>query len=642
MGGIRGLRGLWTGLAGTTLMVLSLGCNCAPREPVDTPDASVPALSDTSDASVPAPPAITSALGDRSALDGSPVTFTVTATGAPTLAYAWTLGGVVLPECSSSSCTFDAVWTDSGKMVSVTVSNGHPPAATSSAALTVTTADVPATITQPPAPQSVVQPARATFAVTASGTPAPSYQWQESLDDGGTWADLPQATGASYTTADTAVPQSGRRYRVKVTNQTRTPPAGTTTNVVTSDGVTLTVSLPQNVLVAKAVHAGNHLSYAIDLGGELWAWGEAVNLTTGHFEGSGNSAFYATRPVKVQGLSDVVAVASAAPGAQYVSASYALHGDGTVSAWGSNSSGQLGDRTVTDRVAPIKVLNGVSPIDQVCELVTSTGLLFLVRSEEADGACGAGKHQRAWVAGLFGGSSAGGATVAGLGANGAELQYVPGLPADASVRTIAAVSSREINGGALFFLEDGRVFAWGWSPDNALGAGDSTIVGLTGTIGAVDVSAFWSGVSRVSVGGYFSVGVAAGGGLVAVGRNAEGELGVGSVVYHRVTLEAVPGLSGTTSLSAGFRSLMAIAAGELWVWGDGWGYFPGLVSPYLVTSPRRVENLGGFTAVSVGYSHALVLGPGGAVYAFGVADMGQLGNGVLGGAPMTTPGPVTR
>ena len=54
-------------------------------------------------------------------------------------------------------------------------------------------------------------------------------------------------------------------------------------------------------------------------------------------------------PVQVTGVSGATAVAGGS------SSGYALHGDGTVWAWGWNRYGQLGDGTTTDSAVPVRV-----------------------------------------------------------------------------------------------------------------------------------------------------------------------------------------------------------------------------------------------------------------------------------------------
>jgi probable HAF family extracellular repeat protein len=108
-------------------------------------------------------------------------------------------------------------------------------------------------------------------------------------------------------------------------------------------------------VVAIAAGAGHSLALRSD--GTVWAWGynysgqlgSAVNV------GTANANPVATQ---VAGLSGVVAIAGG--GAH----SLALTADGTVWAWGGNSSGQLGDGTENQRSTPMPVTNlsGVAAI----------------------------------------------------------------------------------------------------------------------------------------------------------------------------------------------------------------------------------------------------------------------------------------
>ncbi len=97
-------------------------------------------------------------------------------------------------------------------------------------------ATVTPAITTAPAAATVVAGQTATFMVAATGTPAPTYQWQRN------GVDITGATAASYTTTATTVGDSGVQFLVKVSNS-----AGTATSAV----ALLTV----NPLVAASISA---------------------------------------------------------------------------------------------------------------------------------------------------------------------------------------------------------------------------------------------------------------------------------------------------------------------------------------------------------------------------------------------------
>ncbi len=129
--------------------------------------------------------------------------------------------------------------------ITVTVSDGSA-TASSSFVLTVNSTAVAPRITAQPVAASVVAGASAAFSVTATGTPAPSYQWRR---DG---EAIVGATSATYSIASAGVSHAGT-YTVVVSNS-----AGT----VTSSAAALTVaeklailSQPQDQTIARGATA---------------------------------------------------------------------------------------------------------------------------------------------------------------------------------------------------------------------------------------------------------------------------------------------------------------------------------------------------------------------------------------------------
>ena len=183
-------------------------------------------------------PTVITQPADQSVVVGSAATFSVSATGAAPLSYGWASSpdGITFTDIvgatSSSYNTGATTLAQSGTRYRVTVSNSLGSVTSSAARLTVTPLVVaPAIVTQP-ADQTVIAPATATFNVTATGT-APSYQWQLSSDGGVTFSPVlgaPDAPSLAITNTTTA--QSGKRYRVTVSNS-----AGS----VTSNSALLTV-----------------------------------------------------------------------------------------------------------------------------------------------------------------------------------------------------------------------------------------------------------------------------------------------------------------------------------------------------------------------------------------------------------------
>ncbi len=80
--------------------------------------------------------------------------------------------------------------------------------------------------------------------------------------------------------------------------------------------------------------------------GTVSAWGENFYGELGNGTTTTNAPFDVSTPATVGNLTDVVSVAG---GAYHT---LALKSDGTVWAWGANSYGELGDGTTTERVTP--------------------------------------------------------------------------------------------------------------------------------------------------------------------------------------------------------------------------------------------------------------------------------------------------
>ncbi len=166
---------------------------------------------------------------DQRLAEGEEAQLAVTATGTA-LRYQWQVdaGGddwTDLPGSTQSTLNLGPVaLDDSGKRYRALLANDAGIVATEAAALEVGAAESTAAvagapaISRQPAATTVVAPQVATFSVVASGSPAPTYQWQLSTDGGATYGNIALANGASYTTPATRTSDTGRRYRVRVSN----------------------------------------------------------------------------------------------------------------------------------------------------------------------------------------------------------------------------------------------------------------------------------------------------------------------------------------------------------------------------------------------------------------------------------------
>ena len=123
-------------------------------------------------------------------------------------------------------------------------------------------------ITAQPTGQTVTEGSAAMFSVTASN--AQTYQWQQSTDNGSSWANIESATSASYTISSTATDMSNYQYRcvvksasgVGVISQAATltvqaKPAPVSVTGVSLDKATLELYTGDTATLTATVEPGN-------------------------------------------------------------------------------------------------------------------------------------------------------------------------------------------------------------------------------------------------------------------------------------------------------------------------------------------------------------------------------------------------
>ncbi|QYM77027.1 S-layer homology domain-containing protein [Leucobacter luti] len=135
-----------------------------------------------------------------------------------------------------------------------------------------------AAITAQPSDQVVTAGGDATFTVTATGNPAPSYQWQSRASETAEFANVAGATEASLTLPQVASAATGTQVRVIVTND-----AGS----VTSAPAQLTVNDPATATTTTLATQVSE-SYPTDFAGK----DVALNATVAPAEAAGTVEFF--------------------------------------------------------------------------------------------------------------------------------------------------------------------------------------------------------------------------------------------------------------------------------------------------------------------------------------------------------------
>ena len=188
----------------------------------------------------------------------SNATFTVTATGNPTITYQWRFAGTNIGGATAASYTRTNCMPAVAGSYQVVVSNPYLSVTSAVATLTITNAIAPSISVQPQS-TTVTAGQDATFSVTASGTAPLAYQWRL----GG--VNIVGATASTYTKSGTVLGDSGGSYTVVVTNSFGS---------ITSAAAVLTVSAggvaPQIILqpLSKTANVGDTIIFAAQATGD--------------------------------------------------------------------------------------------------------------------------------------------------------------------------------------------------------------------------------------------------------------------------------------------------------------------------------------------------------------------------------------
>lgn len=113
---------------------------------------------------------------------GSTVNFSVAATGSPAPGYQWEKNGSPMAGATNPTLTLAGVTSNDAGSYRVVVTNSGGAATSATASLTVVQPapqHVAPVITQPPVAQTVNAGESVVFSVVATGSPAPSYQWEK-------------------------------------------------------------------------------------------------------------------------------------------------------------------------------------------------------------------------------------------------------------------------------------------------------------------------------------------------------------------------------------------------------------------------------------------------------------------------------
>lgn len=412
--------------------------------------------------------------------------------------------------------------------------------------------------------------------------------------------NLPPGAYAPGTTLTVGSPDAGvtLRWTIDGTDPTSTSPVLPTIPILVADTTIKVRAFRSNAnesavataaytlttpMSAGVVSAGERHTLVTTPEGTLYAWGANSSNQLGD-----GTLTTRTTPILVPTLTGVV---SASAGALH---NLAVDYEGRLWAWGYNGSGRLGDGTSTNRSRPVA-------IDSVINLVR---------------AAAGGSHSLALT-------SAGEVYAWGLGSSG---QLGQGTTASSSVPVLVPGLANVVGLAAganhsLALTATGQVWAWGDNASNQVASGPTTDR-LSPTLIAEIANAV-----DVSAGGTHSFTRLRDGSLRAWGSGAAGRLGLGTIT-SQPTPVAVPGIVSSL-VAAGTNHSGALAAnGTLLGWGanSSGQVGNGTVTSTGVLSPIAVLGPFGVTALALGATHSVAASMDGGVWTWGSDLYAQLGD----------------
>jgi alpha-tubulin suppressor-like RCC1 family protein len=310
-----------------------------------------------------------------------------------------------------------------------------------------------------------------------------------------------------------------------------------------------------------SVAAGYAFTLALRADGTLWAWGENTSGQLGR-----NNYTHSPVPVQVGTATNWVSVAA---GNDHT---IGLQADGTLWAWGQNSSGQLGLGNSSGITTPTRVGTATNWVSVTAGPSYSLGL-------QADGTL--------WAWGQNGSGQLGLGTTANVG--------TPTRVGTAS--TWVSVDAGASHAGAV--RADGTLWTWGNNNNGQLGLGNTNSSYLAPT--RVGTATNWA---SVSAGEDFTVGVQTNGTLWAWGRNGSGQLGLGNTTDANVPTQVGTGTSWAGAAAGKLHAVAEQGCRNLWAWADntygqlGDGTTSQRTAPVLVYSYIRLLSFAPSSAVA--------------------------------------------
>ena len=340
---------------------------------------------------------------------------------------------------------------------------------------------------------------------------------------------------------------------------------------------------------ATAIAAGWFFSCALHEGGTISCWGRNNHGQLGNEESGDESEF--SEPVKVEGITDATAITT---GDEH---SCALHEGSTISCWGNNFWGQLGNGTTDDSSVPV-------------EAADITDATAIAAGENHSCAL----HQTGAI-------SCWGHNRQGQLGNGTNV--ISSVPVEtAGITDATAITTGSRHSCALH--QTGAISCWGHNEYGQLGNETDTISLVpVGVVGITDATA-------ITTGGLHSCALHQDGTISCWGDNTYGQLGNEESGDESEFSEPVKveGITDATAITTGGGHSCALHQdGTIFCWGHNEDGQLGNGTTDDSSVPVEAASITDATAITAGVWHSCALHQDGAISCWGDNTYGQLGNG---------------
>ena len=332
-------------------------------------------------------------------------------------------------------------------------------------------------------------------------------------------------------------------------------------------------------------------------------WGQLGNRT---------DTWRSSVPVEVADITDATAI-TAGGGFTPDGHTCALHQDSSISCWGSNNEGQLGNGTDDDSSVPVSVA------DIIDATAIAAGDLHSCALNERGAIFCWGKNEHGQLGNL---------TYTWWSLVTGEWSWVPVEVADITDATAITTGGRihsEVfsrKGHSCALHQGGKISCWGNNDEGQLGNRTETdnwmpmeIVGITDA-------------TTITTGGGHTCALHQGGKISCWGNNDYGQLGNRTDADYWTPMEIV-GITDAIAISAGGGYTCALHQdGTISCWGNNdYGQLGYETDTWWSSEPVEVVDITDATAISTGMEHACALHQDGKISCWGRNYYGQLGNG---------------